>query len=108
MILDSTFGTDRFSEGDHEHIKKFKQFLYEDPIKGEDEPLVIEANEYAKQANEMEDELTMTLEARRKKVLPAALETFNKVQGKSLDLSKKFDLSAKHDSVEIPSFNDSP
>ena len=58
--------------------------MYQDPIKGDDEPHVIKGQIYEAQAKAMEEELTMVLDERRKSGLPAALETFNKIQGKNL------------------------
>ena len=55
----------------------------------------------------MEEDLTMALDARRKSGLPAALETFNKIQGRNLStpsFSLKVNNNAPNDQL-LDQFN---
>jgi len=51
--------------------------LYEDAIVGDDEPNIIKEKVYRQNAENMEEELTMALDYRRKSTLPAVVEKFN-------------------------------
>lgn len=66
--------------------------MYNAPLTGEDEPLNLAARALGESVAGLEDELTAAVEARRRRVLPAFLQQFNKVQGKNLNVPESLNL----------------
>lgn len=73
-------------------LAQYKRWLYSAPLEGENEPLILAAQALDETVAGLEDELTATLEARRRQVLPSFLQQFNKVQGKNLNVPESLNL----------------
>lgn len=73
-------------------LAQYKRWLYGAPLTGANEPLKLAARALDETVAGLEDELTATLEARRRQVLPSFLQQFNKVQGKNLNVPESLNL----------------
>lgn len=81
-IVDRAYygGGEVAGEGDAEALRRFTQFLYEDPIGPQsDEEDTVLAKTYGSAVDQYEEQLKQAVEARRAKTLPFAIAAFNKI-----------------------------
>jgi hypothetical protein len=81
------------SEGEAK-LSDYRRWLYKAdiPASDEHEPINQAAQALGETTAAMQNELTVALEARRRRVLPAFLKQFNKVQDKNLNVAESLNL----------------
>lgn len=65
-------------------LQDYKNYVYNEAFTEEHEELNVKNTTYLESVNESREELFAHVTDRRVKALPAAIETFNKIQGKKL------------------------